>query len=203
MSTADVDTWRSGPAPGEVLPEVALGAGTGAGHLTQQVGPGFVLLHVGAAPAGLDTVAGLRVVEAGAQVAAAFDAQPGSAYLLRPDGHVAARWKHCTAAAVQQAMQRALGFTAEAALASTDPSSLGGLPPAGTASPRDRLYTRLAHGITEAGSLGNSERETLFLARLALLLFEKLDDETAALAAIAAALQALPEPSLSAAGATY
>ena len=203
LSTADVDTWRSGPAPGEVLPEVALGAGTGAGHLTQQVGPGFVLLHVGAAPAGLDTVAGLRVVEAGAQVAAAFDAQPGSAYLLRPDGHVAARWKHCTAASARQAMQRALGFTAEAALASTDPSSLGGLPPAGTASPRDRLYTRLAHGITEAGSPPNSERETLFLARLALLLFEKLDDETAALAAIAAALQALPEPSLSAAGATY
>lgn len=201
LSTPDVEAWRCGPAPGEVLPEVALGAN--AGHLTQQVGSGFVLLHVGATPAGLDTVTGLRVVQAGAQVAAAFDAPPGSAYLLRPDGHVAARWKHCTAAAVQQAMQRALGFINEASVGSNDPDGLSRQRPAGTASPRDRLYTRLAHGITEAGSQRNSERETLFLARLALLLFERLDDEEAALAAIAAALHELPEPSLSAAGAIY
>jgi hypothetical protein len=43
----------------------------------------------------------------------------------------------------------------------------------------------------------------LFLARLALLLCERLDDEAAAAAAIDAALNELPEPSLSAPGTTY
>ena len=48
-----------------------------------------------------------------------------------------------------------------------------------------------------------ASRETLFLARLALLLCERLGDEAAAGAAIDAALKNLPEPSLSAANATY
>ena len=48
-----------------------------------------------------------------------------------------------------------------------------------------------------------ASRETLFLARLALLLCERLGDEAAAGAAIDAALKNLPEPSLSAAHATY
>ncbi|HRH86270.1 MAG TPA: hypothetical protein PLO41_05435 [Rubrivivax sp.] len=66
-------------------------------------------------------------------------------------------------------------------------------------SARDRLYTRLARGVSEAGLA----RETLFLARLALLLCERLDDEAAAAAAIDAALHELPQPSLSAPDATY
>ena len=71
--------------------------------------------------------------------------------------------------------------------------------PAGTGSARDRLYSRLAQGVSEAGT----SRETLFLARLALLLSERLADEAAVGAAIGAALKDLPEPSLSAANATY
>ncbi|MGE0797624.1 MAG: hypothetical protein AB7G13_11175 [Lautropia sp.] len=59
---------------------------------------------------------------------------------------------------------------------------------------RDRLYAELAQAITTAGE----HREALLLARLALLLFERLGDEAAARIAIAEALQDLPEPSLSA-----
>ncbi|HYP81862.1 hypothetical protein [Variovorax sp.] len=59
---------------------------------------------------------------------------------------------------------------------------------------RDRVYAECAHAISEAGP----ERESLFLARLALLLFEQLGDEARCRAALADALHELPLPSLSA-----
>ncbi|WP_077003103.1 hypothetical protein [Variovorax sp. KK3] len=62
---------------------------------------------------------------------------------------------------------------------------------------RDRLYAECARAISDAGS----ERESLFLARLALLLFEQLGDEARCRAALAEALRDLPMPSLSAAAA--
>ena len=59
---------------------------------------------------------------------------------------------------------------------------------------RDRLYAECARAVTAAGS----ERESLFLARLALLLFEQVGDEARCRAALADALRELPVPSLSA-----
>ena len=60
---------------------------------------------------------------------------------------------------------------------------------------RDRLYAECARAISESGA----ERESLFLARLALLLFEQVGDEARCRAALADALRDLPTPSLSAA----
>jgi len=37
-----------------------------------------------------------------------YDAQPGTVYLLRPDQHVCARWRHPTAASIREAIDRAL-----------------------------------------------------------------------------------------------
>jgi len=59
---------------------------------------------------------------------------------------------------------------------------------------RDRLYAACANAISEAGEA----RESLFLARLALLLFEQVGDEARCRQALADALEALPQPSLSA-----
>jgi 3-(3-hydroxy-phenyl)propionate hydroxylase len=202
LSTPDAEAWQGGPAPGEVLPEVPVAGAVG--HVTEVVGPGFVLLHFGAPPAWAAPV-GLRLVpvlaradarwphalvDAEGRLAREFDAVEGSAYLLRPDGHVAARWKQCSATALRAALRRAQGHEG----AALDPPA-----PPGTGSAHDRLYTRLAQGVSDAGS----SRETLFLARLALLLCERLGDESAARAAIDSALKDLPEPSLSAAHATY
>ncbi|MEY2802291.1 MAG: hypothetical protein RL513_1876 [Pseudomonadota bacterium] len=61
-------------------------------------------------------------------------------------------------------------------------------------SAQDRLYQRCAQAITEAGH----ERESLFLARLALLLFQEVGDEQRCLRALEQALAELPTPSLSA-----
>jgi hypothetical protein len=58
---------------------------------------------------------------------------------------------------------------------------------------RDRLYAECARAVTQA----TTERESLFLARLALLLFEQVGDEARCSTAIADALQGLPTPSLS------
>jgi hypothetical protein len=58
---------------------------------------------------------------------------------------------------------------------------------------RDSLYADCARAISEAGTA----RESLFLARLALLLFEQVGDEARCRQAIADALDALPMPSLS------
>ena len=63
---------------------------------------------------------------------------------------------------------------------------------------RDRVYAACANAISEAGR----EREALFLARLALLLFEEVGDEARCHAALAAALAGLPIPSLSAGAAS-
>ena len=43
-------------------------------------------------------------------VAKRYDAEPGTAYLLRPDGYVAARFRHPTRAAIAAALSRAQGL---------------------------------------------------------------------------------------------
>jgi len=59
---------------------------------------------------------------------------------------------------------------------------------------QDRLYAYCSNAIEAAGR----ERESLFLARLALLLLEQVQDEQRGRDAIDAALRDLPFPSLSA-----
>jgi hypothetical protein len=58
---------------------------------------------------------------------------------------------------------------------------------------RDALYRQLALAITEVGR----ERESLFLARLALLLMEACGDPERCAQAITEAAREVPAPSLS------
>ena len=61
------------------------------------------------APRALE-VPGVRViVDAQGWIAKRYDGQPGTTYLLRPDQHVAARWRQFEPAALQAALARATG----------------------------------------------------------------------------------------------
>jgi 3-(3-hydroxy-phenyl)propionate hydroxylase len=51
-----------------------------------------------------------HVVDAEGMVERRYDARPGTVYLLRPDQHVAARWRWLDANAVRAALQRALAL---------------------------------------------------------------------------------------------
>ena len=69
-----------------------------------------VVAKTGAAPHGL-----LRLLDTQGSIAQRYDLQPGTCYLLRPDQHVAARWRSFDAARVRAAVARATGNPAASA----------------------------------------------------------------------------------------
>jgi 3-(3-hydroxy-phenyl)propionate hydroxylase len=50
------------------------------------------------------------LIDQAGHMAQRFDARPGNAYLIRPDQHVAARWRTPTAGALHAALERAVGL---------------------------------------------------------------------------------------------
>lgn len=115
LSTPDDSAWAGTAKLGAPVPDVPLMRPDGtATHLTAVVSGRFMLLCQGEAASG---VTGLDVVVVGRDVldgeglfAERFDATPGACYLLRPDGHLAARWRSFDLVKVEDAVCRAKGF---------------------------------------------------------------------------------------------
>jgi 3-(3-hydroxy-phenyl)propionate hydroxylase len=122
LSTPDREVWRGGPRPGASMPDAPIAGGTGdPAFLTEAfiaAGTRFTLLAFtnGAAIDVPEDVGVIRIdgrdgaSAAGELLGARYDAEPGSAYLFRPDGYVAARFRHPTRAALDAALARAAGF---------------------------------------------------------------------------------------------
>ncbi len=136
LNTPDADAFEGTMAPGAPLADAPVRAEGNEGWLLQHTGDAFMLLLFAQKPADVDaaTLAALRALAdapipvqtklvvredapapAGCRVlvdtkglaAERLDARPGTAYLLRPDQHVTARWRRLDAAAVRAAVARA------------------------------------------------------------------------------------------------
>ncbi len=113
---ADTDSFAAGPAPGSPAPDAPLQRGGQPTWLLRERSTGFTLLCFGPTPGGLLpqgvallAIDGDTLADPTGAATQRYGAAPGTAYLLRPDGHVAARWKRPNMAAVQAALSRALG----------------------------------------------------------------------------------------------
>ncbi|MGY3584151.1 3-(3-hydroxy-phenyl)propionate hydroxylase [Bradyrhizobium sp. USDA 4341] len=122
LSSGDRDSWRGGPRPGASMVDAPVTEqGGGSSYLTEvfiKQGTRFTLLEFGngAAVDVPDGVGTIRVggegglVDAQGLAGKRYDAEPGSAYLLRPDGYVAARFRNAERPALDAALARASGL---------------------------------------------------------------------------------------------
>ncbi|PSO32627.1 FAD-dependent oxidoreductase [Bradyrhizobium sp. MOS002] len=122
LSSPDADAWRGGPLPGCSMLDAPVTTRAGEqAYLTdafRKGGTDFTLLSFSNGAA-IDAPEGVKDIRIGSEggladpaglTAKRYDAEPGSAYLLRPDGYVAARFRHPTRAGVAAALSQAQGL---------------------------------------------------------------------------------------------
>ena len=168
LVTPDPDHWQGGAVPGSIAPNVQ----TANGHLSDLLGPAFTLLVFGHVPQPRPHPL-LQVVHFApdSPVAAAYDAADGAAVLIRPDMHVAARWKHAKTVDIENALKRGLGHAVPSP-SPHDPAGLSNVLHATTMNnphpnpDMEDVYAALAQTMDQIGP----EREALFLSKLALLM---------------------------------
>ena len=121
LSSPDADEWRGGPQPGRSMLDAPVATRAGEQIYLTDVfrdgGMDFTLLSFcnGRRIEAPDGVKDIRIggegfADPSGLAAKRYDAEPGSAYLLRPDGYVAARFRYPTRDAVAAALSRAEGL---------------------------------------------------------------------------------------------
>jgi 3-(3-hydroxy-phenyl)propionate hydroxylase len=120
LNTPDEENFRGAVKLGAPPPDAKMRAADGADcHLLEKLPARFELIYVadgGAAASSAPdlpsdiglTVIGRDLIDAQGDFNIRFDAAPGTAYLLRPDQHVCARWRHPTPDKIAAARDRAL-----------------------------------------------------------------------------------------------
>ena len=133
LNTPDADAFEGNMVPGAPMDDAPVQVQGKEAWLLDQVGQGFAcLLFADAAPSAevlaqlkalqsgqlpvmplivapraLDVPGVQVIVDAQGWIAKRYDGKAGTAYLLRPDQHVAARWRQFDSAKLQQALGRA------------------------------------------------------------------------------------------------
>jgi 3-(3-hydroxy-phenyl)propionate hydroxylase len=116
LSTADTDVWHGGIAPGSPMTDCAIKDPDGKSlFLSEIMGQDFTLLHgAKVKPAQLAGVTSICIGQGGYAdseklVETRCELTSDAAYLIRPDGHVAARFKKLEIDKLQAALMRARG----------------------------------------------------------------------------------------------
>lgn len=122
LSTPDSDGWRGGPRPGTSMYDAPIAARSGQPTFLADAfragGTQFTLLAFGNG-ADVEAPESVKSIWIGGKdgfvdneglAAIRYDAEPGTAYLLRPDGYVAARFRHPTRPTLDAALARASGL---------------------------------------------------------------------------------------------
>ena len=119
LNTPDVDAFDSPMKPGTPCADARVRIDTGSAWWLNQL-DGFALLCFGPTPQRSVQVGGViaRVISVGrdlvdetGDLTQRYDGRPGTVYLIRPDQHVAARWRQFDAHAIEAALLRCLGKT--------------------------------------------------------------------------------------------
>jgi 3-(3-hydroxy-phenyl)propionate hydroxylase len=146
LGTPDADAFDQHLPIGAVAPDGPIASDGRSGWWLAQLGPGFTLAlfcngrlparamldelaALQTQPAGLkivvvmgleripDTPPGIAVIiDRGGVLAARYGVKDGACYLIRPDHHIAARWREPRADQIHTALQRATGLSTEVAL---------------------------------------------------------------------------------------
>ncbi len=118
LITADTTTFATpGMQPGAVALDAPVHCQGEPSWLLHLLGHDFVCLVFGATvPSALPprvrlVVVGRDFIDTHGLVAARYDGTPGTVYLIRPDQHIAARWRHPHPEQIRLAWQRGLALT--------------------------------------------------------------------------------------------
>jgi 3-(3-hydroxy-phenyl)propionate hydroxylase len=115
LSTPDVDIWSGSARLGAPVPDAPMRDRNGQPiWLLEALGGEETVLHV---PNASQPPTGSRVLVIGKDLidehglfSERFDTSPGSTYLVRPDQHLAARWRHTTPSLIETASRRLRGL---------------------------------------------------------------------------------------------
>ena len=117
LNTPDEDDFSGRMRPGTNCDDASVARGGAEGWLLNALGDGFTVLTFGPAPARKVTSGGIGaavlsvgedLVDRAGALAERYDGRAGTTYLIRPDQHVAARWRSFDAAKIERALARAV-----------------------------------------------------------------------------------------------
>jgi 3-(3-hydroxy-phenyl)propionate hydroxylase len=117
LNTPDEDVFAGKMAPGTNCADAPVNVDDKSGWFLNALGGGFTVLTFGPAPAAAVASGAVKaqvlsvgrdIEDARGVLAQRYDAKPGTTYLIRPDQHVAARWRQFDATKISQALARAM-----------------------------------------------------------------------------------------------